>query len=177
MSNRTQTCVIWILTVVLVSSCWMLYSERRKINDNLPSLTDMMQLKQRDADSKVTGYMEHQLLEVWGNPNCRDGERISWKTEDGSVTVRADSQGMITSCSISRIIDLPILYDLAYMAQDDMARSLRGRFADQVALVWDTPDSSLRSQLTWKFPMNSPHKEVAVEIDRFGIILHAEFKD
>ena len=177
MSRKIQNSVLLVVIFVFLSSCWMLYTENRKSDENLPSLDQLLLMESDKADRRVTGYMEHQLLETWGKPDRSDAETLIWKTQDGAVIAFTDTQGKIIRCQMTRIIDLPILYDVAFMEDQEMVSRLLGRFADQITPVWDRPDETGLQLFSWHLPPHSPHRALTVEVDRWGRVCDAKFRD
>lgn len=177
MSRGTLGLVIGILTVVLVTSCFMLILENSKTMENLPALEQILEMDAGKADSRVSGYMEHQLMEAWGKPTRSDTENLMWRLPEGVVLVKADSKGMIVSCSRKRMADLPGLRDLAAMNEQEMNSWVMGQFADHLASVWRRPDRVKDQLFTWRLPANSAHREVTVEVNPWGMVESAEFGD
>lgn len=177
MSKKTNRLVIIILTVVLFSSCFMLCRESRKTMDNLPVLEKLLQMDGKKADSRISGYMEHQLIEAWGKPDRSDTETLVWILPQGSVTVHADPKGKIVYCGRKRMEDLPVLRDLAHMDEQEMYTCVLGQAADHVTSKWHRPDWINRQLFTWRLPANSDHQKVTVEVNQWGIIENAEFED
>ena len=177
MSRQVNRLVIMILAAVLLTSCFMLYTENRKIMENLPQLEAVLQMDNSKVSQRISGYMEHQLIEGWGKPDCSDTETLIWILPEGSVTVQADVKGKIINCSRKRAKDLPVLRDLAHMDEQEMYARVLGQAADHLTSVWRRPDRVSRQLFAWRLPANSSHHEVTVEVDQWGIIENAEFKD
>ena len=177
MSRQTMRLVIIILTVVLLASCFMLILENSKTMENLPALEDVLQMDPGKANSRISGYMEHQLLEAWGKPDRSDTETLLWRLPEGVVMVKADTKGKIASCSRKRMADLPGLRDVAAMNEQEMCTWVLGQFAEHLASVWNRPDQVRDQLFTWRLPANSSHQEVTVKVNQWGMIENAEFKD
>ena len=177
MSTGTTRLVVIMLTVVLVCSLFMLLRENTKSMENLPSLDAVLQMDGEKADSRISGYMEHELMEAWGKPDRSDTETLYWRLPEGAVMVHADAKGKIISCSAKRIQDLPGLRALSSMDEQEMNLRVLGQFADHLACVWNRPDRINRQLYTWKLPKSSPHRAVTVSVDQWGVIESAEFKD
>lgn len=177
MSRKTNRLVVTMLTVVLLCSCFMLLWENSKTIENLPSLDAVLQMDENKVDSKVSGYMEHQIIEVWGKPDRSDTETLVWILPEGSVTVRADTMGKIVFCGRKRMEDLPVLRELAHMNEQEMHTWVLGQAADHLTSKWHRPNRIDRQLFTWRLPVHSDHQEVTVEVDQWGIIENARFND
>ena len=162
---------------ILLLSCWMLLYEQRKTSDNLPESTACLHMEDRALNRRVSGYLENQLLEVWGNPSYADAHSLVWKLEDGALSVKRDSQGKAVSCRALRIEDLPVLNDIAAMTEEEISICLTGRFTDQLSPIWGEADGEKDGDLIWNLPLHSPHREVSLLINDWGMVLSAKFKD
>lgn len=177
MSQKTTGWVSAVLALVLLLSCYMLGLEHRKTSENLPALETLLQMDDAKIDSRISGYTEYQLIENWGKPSRSDTETMVWRLPEGVVTVQADRKGRVISCSGKRTGDLPLLDEFAHMEEYEINTWLLGRFADQVAAVWERPDSMGRKLFTWDLPPDSPHMAVTVEVNQWGMIQNAQFND
>ena len=177
MSRGTMGLVIGMLTVVLLASCFMLILENSKTMENLPALEEILEMDSGKADSRVSGYMEHQLLEAWGKPDRSDTETLLWRLPKGVILVKADTKGKIVSCSRKRIEDLPGLRELAAMNEQEMNSRVMGQFADHLASVWRRPDQVKDQLFSWRLPASSAHRHVTVKVNPWGMVENAEFGD
>ena len=177
MSRRTTYLVMAVLAAVLLSSCFMLIQENSKSMENLPALEEILEMDPGKANARVSGYLEHQLLDAWGKPDRSDTETLVWRLPEGVVTVQADTKGKIVSCGSRHMKDLPGLRDAALMNLEELTARVLGQYADHLASVWNRPDQVSDQRFTWRLPPNSPHEKVTVKVNQWGMIENAEFTD
>lgn len=165
------------VVAVLLISCLMLLYENRKTNDNLPSGEACLAMEDTALKRRVSGYMEHQLLEVWGNPSYNDPHNLVWKLPEGALIVSSDSQGKVVSCIAHRMVDLPVLNRIASMSEKELTACLSGWYADQVRLIWGEPEEENQNEIDWRLPVHSPHRLVSIEVNEWNMVISARFQD
>lgn len=177
MSRNMRKLLIVILVFILLASFGMIIYENRKTNDNLPSLERTLLMEEGEADSKVKGYMEHQLLDVWGKPQHSDSETMVWILTDGALMTRSNAQGKVEGCKLKRMGELPRLEELGVLSGKETNNLLPGYFAEQLTEAWGEPEDQKVNTMTWKLPEGSAHKTITVETKKWGMVSGAEFTD
>lgn len=177
MSRNMRKFLIIFLVFIILASFWRIFYENRKTTDNLPSLERTLLTDAGEVNKKLSGYMEHQLLEVWGKPNHSDSETMIWVTPEGMVRTTSNSQGEIQTCSVKLKKDVLPLEEVGELSEEDVNRMLTERISNQLTTAWGEPEEREDNSLIWKLPEGSSHKALCVELGKWGIVGNAKFID
>ena len=174
MGKGFTTALVSFLIAVLLISVFMIFYEGRKSTDSLPPLEEFFQMGEEDANGKLKGYQENQLLEAWGKPSHSNEEEMVWELPEGVLLVTSDGQGKISGCAIKRTAELPPLEAFSDMSMGRLAKWMIGRFQNQVIAIWGEPDREEENWSYWHLP-GGTYSEVRLECNAWGKIIAAEF--
>ena len=94
MKKKTTILVIAIAIIALAVALWFYGYYNRKGNDNLPSLTSIVQMDEAEVNRIVCGYRREQLAEVWGTPDESSSMEDIWIIEGNTtLTVNYHNNG------------------------------------------------------------------------------------
>lgn len=177
MSPNMRKYLSIFLILVMLCSFFMIFLRNRKSSENLPELSQIFQMSQSAANAKLSGFQEHQLLDVWGKPDHSDRSTMVWTLPEGNLMTLSNDQGRITGCSIRHLEDLPPFLEISSLSREQLSQSLTGLFGEQLKNAWGIPGSEDEKQICWSFPEGSAHREVTVSLQQWGMVTEADFRD
>ena len=94
--------LIAALVLVFLVLAWNVAYRLRKSNDNLPSFSTLMAQDENNANNRLKGYLRHQLITVYGQPNdtIAIGTDV-WALDDSAyLEVNYNAAGQVKSVRI-----------------------------------------------------------------------------
>ena len=89
---------IFILAILFVSP--FLYGIFVKNTDNLPTLTAIAEMSEVEVNSLLPGYKLNQLKSVWGEPDTREDNEVTWEIGDLTLIVNYKNNGVVAICGL-----------------------------------------------------------------------------
>ena len=79
---------------------WRIAYSMHKSTDNLPPLTAIAEMSEAEVNSLLPGYRIVQLEEVWGEPDTREENTVTWKTGEVTLIVNYKNNGAVAICGL-----------------------------------------------------------------------------
>lgn len=99
---------ILLLTGLLIAaliSAWFIGFYTGKSQDNLPSLESISEMDEAKVNELLVGYRNYQLVDVWEEPDKKNGNTWIWKIDEYTqLEVSCSDKDKVITCSVDSIL-------------------------------------------------------------------------
>ena len=98
--KKGLTALLVVIVLVGAVFAWRAAYALRKSNDNLPALTEIVQMSESEVNTLLSGYNIAQLREVWGEASRSEANTEVWQIGAYTLTVNYTNKGVVAMCGL-----------------------------------------------------------------------------
>ena len=149
MKKVLKICLIAVVIIAVAVCAWLIGYHTRKSQDNLPAIEKLTQMDEVELNDLLIGYRNHQLTDVWEEPDEKDGNTWIWKIDEYTqLQVSANNKNKIVMCGLDSVFQAEILEirDGSYLVEP-IEGSPELRSADRITVSIQPLDASLEPEV------------------------------
>lgn len=100
MKKKLTVAFAIVIAIEAVIVAWRVAYSMQKNTDNLPTLTAIAEMSEVEVNSLLPGYKLNQLKSVWGEPDTREDNEVTWEIGDLTLIVNYKNNGVVAICGL-----------------------------------------------------------------------------